>query len=101
MRIRCSSLADSSAVSFQSVNFPTRYLRHYNYALRLDANDGTSTFAADATFTRVAGLADSTWSSFRSYNNPTRYIRHSNYLLRIDPISTATERADATFRVGY
>lgn len=94
-------LADSSAVSFQSVNFPTRYLRHYNYALRLDANDGTSTFAADATFTRVAGLADSTWSSFRSYNNPTRYIRHSNYLLRIDPISTATERADATFRVGY
>lgn len=94
-------LADSSAVSFQSVNYPTRYLRHYGYNLRLDANDGTSTFAADATFTRVAGLADSTWSSFRSYNNPTRYIRHSGYLLRIDPISTATERADATFRVGY
>lgn len=94
-------LADSSGVSFQSVSHPTRYLRHYNYELRLDVNDGTSTFAADATFTRVAGLADSTWSSFRSYNNPTRYIRHSNYVLRIDPVSTATERADATFRVGY
>nr|WP_199844940.1 glycoside hydrolase family 43 protein [Streptomyces scabiei] len=94
-------LADSSGVSFQSVSHPTRYLRHYDYALRLDVNDGTSTFAADATFTRVAGLADSTWSSFRSYNNPTRYIRHSNYVLRIDPVSTATERADATFRVGY
>ncbi len=94
-------LADSSGVSFQSVSHPTRYLRHYNYNLRLDVNDGTSTFAADATFTRVAGLADSTWSSFRSYNNPTRHIRHSNYLLRIDPISTATEKADATFRVGY
>ncbi len=64
-------------------------------------NDGTSTFAADATFVRTAGLADSTWSSFRSYNNPTRYLRHSDYLLRIDPISTATEQADATFRVGY
>ncbi|MDX3522688.1 glycoside hydrolase family 43 protein [Streptomyces scabiei] len=94
-------LADSSGVSFQSVSHPTRYLRHYNYDLRLDVNDGTSTFAADATFTRVAGLADSTWSSFRSYNNPTRYIRHYDYVLRIDPISTATERADATFRVGY
>lgn len=94
-------LADSSAVSFQSVNYPTRYLRHYSYNLRLDPNDGTSTFAADATFVRTAGLADSTWSSFRSYNNTTRYIRHSNYALRIDPVSTATERADATFRVGY
>ncbi|CAM5621982.1 Alpha-L-arabinofuranosidase B arabinose-binding domain-containing protein OS=Streptomyces aurantiogriseus OX=66870 GN=GCM10010251_96460 PE=4 SV=1 [Streptomyces aurantiogriseus] len=94
-------LADGSGVSFQSVNYPTRYLRHYNYELRLDVNDGTSTFAADATFYRTAGLADANWSSFRSYNNPTRYIRHSNYVLRIDPVSTATERQDATFQVGY
>ncbi|MGW2326880.1 glycoside hydrolase family 43 protein [Streptomyces sp. NPDC001700] len=94
-------LADSSGVSFQSVNNPTRHLRHYDYQLRLDVNDGTSAFAADATFYRTAGLADSTWASFRSYNNPTRYIRHSDYVLRVDPISTATERQDATFRVGY
>ncbi|GAA3836230.1 glycoside hydrolase family 43 protein [Streptomyces phyllanthi] len=94
-------LADSSAVSFQSVNYPTRYLRHYNYDLRIDVNDGTSTFAGDATFYRTAGLADAGWASFRSYNNPTRYIRHYSYALRIDPISTATERQDATFRVGY
>ncbi|WP_328492105.1 glycoside hydrolase family 43 protein [Streptomyces sp. NBC_00414] len=94
-------LADSSGVSFQSVSHPTRYLRHYNYALQLDVNDGTSTFAADATFYRTAGLADSSWASFRSYNNPTRHIRHSNYVLRIDPVSTATERQDATFRAGY
>ncbi|MER5431428.1 glycoside hydrolase family 43 protein [Streptomyces sp. NPDC002588] len=94
-------LADGSGVSFRSVNYPTRYLRHYNYQLQLDVNDGTSTFAADATFYRTAGLADLGWSSFRSYNNPTRYIRHSNYVLRIDPISTATEQQDATFYVGY
>ncbi|MFH0174137.1 glycoside hydrolase family 43 protein [Streptomyces cacaoi] len=94
-------LADSSGVSFQSVNYPTRYLRHYNYQLQLDVNDGTSTFAGDATFYRTAGLADSTWASFRSYNNPTRYIRHANYVLRIDPVSTATEKQDATFYVGY
>ena len=94
-------LADSSGVSFRSVNYPDRYLRHYNYALRLDVNDGTSTFAGDATFYRTAGLADASWASFRSYNNPTRYIRHSNYVLRIDPVSTTTEKQDATFRVGF
>ncbi|WP_328773420.1 glycoside hydrolase family 43 protein [Streptomyces sp. NBC_00286] len=94
-------LADSAGVSFQSVSHPTRYLRHYSYNLRLDVNDGTAAFAQDATFHRTAGLADSTWASFRSHNFPTRYIRHSGYVLRIDPVSTATERADATFQVGY
>ncbi|MEU9330900.1 glycoside hydrolase family 43 protein [Streptomyces canus] len=94
-------LADSAGVSFQSVNNPTRYLRHYNYQLQLDVNDGTTAFAADATFYKTAGLADSAWTSFRSYNFPTRYIRHSNFALRIDPISTTTEKDDATFYVGY
>lgn len=88
-------------MSFQSVNYPTRHLRHYDYQLRLDVNDGTWTFAQDATFYSTAGLADSSSTSFRSYNYPTRYIRHSDYVLRIDPISTATDRADATFSVGY
>ncbi|MER5600887.1 glycoside hydrolase family 43 protein [Streptomyces sp. NPDC002265] len=94
-------LADSAGVSFRSVNYPTRYLRHSDYRLRLDADDGTSVFAQDATYYRTAGLADASWSSFRSYNYPTRYIRHSDYVLRIDPVSTATEQQDATFRVGH
>ncbi|MFJ9539948.1 glycoside hydrolase family 43 protein [Streptomyces sp. NPDC101225] len=94
-------LADGAGVSFQSVNYPTRYLRHYDYVLRLDADDGTSTFAGDATFYRTAGLADASWASFRSYNNPTRYIRHADFVLRVDPVATATDRQDATFRVGY
>jgi hypothetical protein len=86
-------------VSFESVNYPGRYLRHYDYVIRLDANDGTAAFRSDATFYRVAGLADSAWSSFRSANYPDRYLRHFDYLLRIDPVSTATDREDATFRV--
>ncbi|MEV6802530.1 glycoside hydrolase family 43 protein [Micromonospora rifamycinica] len=96
-------LADSTGVSFESVNSPGRYLRHSDYAIRLAANDGTATFRADATFRRVPGLADSTWSSFRSYNFPDRYLRHSNYVLRIDPLSassSASDRQDATFRVS-
>ncbi len=97
-------LADSAGVSFRSVNFPTMYLRHSNYAMVLNANDGSTQFAADATFYSAAGLADAGWTSFRSYNNPTRYLRHSNYVLRIDVLSSssaATDRQDATFRVGY
>ncbi|MFI6159569.1 glycoside hydrolase family 43 protein [Micromonospora haikouensis] len=95
-------LADSSAVSFESVNRPGNYLRHSGYVARLAANDNTSAFRADATFYRTAGLADSSWSSFRSYNFPDRYLRHSNYVLRIDPLSAGSSEADrqsATFRV--
>lgn len=96
-------LADAAGVSFRSVNYPTMYLRHYNYQLVLNADDGTSTFKADATFYPGPGFADSTWTSFRSYNYPTRYLRHYNYVLRIDPItssSPAVDQQDATFRVG-
>ena len=95
-------LADPAGVSFQSVNLPTRYLRHFSFALRLDVNDNTATFRADATFYRTAGFADSSWASFRSYNFPDRYIRHANNLLRIDPVSASsstTTRQDATFQV--
>ncbi|WP_053731548.1 glycoside hydrolase family 43 protein [Nocardia sp. NRRL S-836] len=97
-------LAASAGISFRSVNYPDRYLRHADYALVLAANDGSTTFAADATFHRVAGLADPAWTSFRSHNFPDRHIRHSGYVLRIDPISAgsaAADRQDATFRVGY
>ena len=97
-------LADAAGVSFESVNYPGRFLRHFDYAMRLDANDNTAQFAADATFTRTAGLADGAWTSFRSYNSPDRYLRHAGYVLRIDPItssSSATDRQDATFKVTY
>jgi hypothetical protein len=92
-------LASSSAVSFESVNFPGHFLRHVNNDFVLAPRESGGTFNADATFNRVAGLADSSWNSFSSYNFPTRYIRHYGYALRLDPISTTQERADATFRV--
>ncbi|MFF7841827.1 glycoside hydrolase family 43 protein [Streptomyces ossamyceticus] len=92
-------LAGSGTVSFESVNYPGYFLRHANNDFQLVRNDGTAQFAADATFNQVAGLADSTWSSFQSYNHPDRYIRHYAYYLKLDPITTATGRADATFRV--
>ncbi|MGW3122848.1 AbfB domain-containing protein, partial [Streptomyces sp. NPDC001107] len=92
-------LAGTGTVSFESVNYPGYFLRHANYDFQLVRNDGSSQFAADATFRQVAGLADATWSSFQSYNHPDHYIRHYAYQLRLDPITTATARSDATFRV--
>ena len=92
-------LASSSAVSFESVNFPGHFLRHVDYDFVLAPRESGGTFNADATFNRVAGLADASWSSFTSYNHPTRHIRHYGYVLRLDPVSTTQERADATFRV--
>lgn len=89
----------SGYVSFESVNYPGYYLRHSNYDFVLAPNDGSTAFAADATFKQVAGLADSTWSSYQSYNHTDRYIRHYNYLLRLDQITTTQARADATFRL--
>ncbi|WP_026931967.1 glycoside hydrolase family 43 protein [Glycomyces tenuis] len=99
-----SGLADPSGVSFESVNRPGRYLRHVNYEMRLEANDGSALFAADATFLRTAGLADGSWASFRSHNFPDRCLRHSGYVLRVDPIdpgSSQADREDATFQVTY
>ncbi|MEV4799735.1 glycoside hydrolase family 43 protein [Nonomuraea sp. NPDC049421] len=88
----------SGTVSFASVNYPGYYLRHYGFDLTLAADDGTGTFASDATFRPVAGLADASWTSYQSVNYPDRYLRHYDYLLRLDPITDAQSRADATWR---
>jgi len=97
-------LADPDGVSFQSVNNPNYYLRHFNYSLVLNQNDNSEAFKADATFYKTAGFADSSWTSFKSYNFPDRYIRQLNYVLRIDPISSSSptdDKEDATFRLCY
>lgn len=68
-------LADSSCYSFRSANYPTRYLRHYNYRVQLDVNDSSATFAQDATFCAQQGNSG-TGVSWQSLNFPNRYLRH-------------------------
>jgi hypothetical protein len=68
-------LANSSCVSFESRNTPGSYLRHYNYQLTLNANDGSAIFKSDATFCPQAGM-NGQGNSFASSNFPSRYIRH-------------------------
>ncbi|WP_371784612.1 alpha-L-arabinofuranosidase B [Streptosporangium subroseum] len=70
-------LASSSCVSFESRNYPGDYLRHYNFQVRRQLNDGSSAFAADATFCPQTGR-NGQGSSLASYNYPTRFLRHYN-----------------------
>jgi GH43 family beta-xylosidase len=90
-------LAGSGTVSLESTNFPGYYLRHRNYEMWVDRNDGGTQFRDDASFSQRAGLASSSAVSFESFNVPGRYIRNSNGLLNLQAAADAQGRADATF----
>ncbi|MFE2039236.1 AbfB domain-containing protein, partial [Streptomyces scopuliridis] len=68
-------LANSQCYSFESRNYPGEYLRHRDFRVRRDANDGSALFRADATFCTVAGTDGVRLSSA---NLPGSYIRHIN-----------------------
>jgi len=91
-------LASAGGVSFESVNFPGRFLRHRaNNEVWLDANDGSATFRNNATWNRRPGLANSSWSSYESFDQPTQYMRHSNFLMVTGMVAGTLQQADATF----
>ena len=48
-------LTGTATVSLEAANFPGYYLRQKNSEVWLEKNDGTSTFASDATSTTVPG----------------------------------------------
>ncbi|RLL96994.1 hypothetical protein CFD26_104008 [Aspergillus turcosus] len=73
-------LANSDCVSLESKDTPGSFLRHYNFVLQLNANDGSKQFHEDATFCPQAGL-NGQGNSIRSWNYPTRYFRHYNNVL--------------------
>ncbi|MFE5584030.1 alpha-L-arabinofuranosidase B [Kitasatospora sp. NPDC056531] len=75
-------LANSSCLTFESVDKSGQFLRHYNYALHLSADDGGSLFAQDATFCPTAGNSG-TGTSLRSMNYPTKYLRHYNFVVYV------------------
>ncbi|MFL6117987.1 AbfB domain-containing protein [Actinophytocola sp.] len=92
-------LASSSCVSFESRNFPGRYLHNVSLRIQNDPSDGTAAFAADATFCPRSGWGA---TSLESYSNPGSFIRHYNeavYLAKqggANPWDTATSFAQDT-----
>jgi len=90
-------LGNSACFSFESKDTPGSYLRHYNFALLLNANDGTKQFYEDATFCPQAGL-NGQGSSIRSWSYPTRYFRHySNVVYTASNGGVGTFDAAASF----
>jgi hypothetical protein len=75
-------LADNACVSFESYNYPGEYLRHYDYELYRQPDDGTAQLAQDATFCPQAGNSGQ-YTSFESYNYPAYYMRHYNSVVYI------------------
>ena len=71
-------LGNNGCFSFESRDVPGSYIRHYNFALTLAANDGSKQFYEDATFCSLAGLSGQGTSSVRAWGYPTRYLRHYN-----------------------
>ncbi|WP_433043749.1 alpha-L-arabinofuranosidase B [Dactylosporangium sp. CS-033363] len=75
-------LGNGSCYSFESRNTSGQYLRHQNYQISLQANDGSALFAQDATFCTETGK-NGQGTSLRSLNFSTAYVRHYNNLLYI------------------
>ncbi|MEU9058678.1 family 43 glycosylhydrolase [Streptomyces sp. NPDC048430] len=90
-------LADPSAVSLESVNFPGSFLRQRDGEVWIDTRTDDARFRADATWRRVPGLSDRSLASFESYSAPGHYLRHRDALLYAERVPAA-ERPDATFR---
>jgi hypothetical protein len=88
----------TGARSLESVNYPGRYVRHLDFAGRLDAISSASgaQAAQDATFTVVNGLASPTCYSLQTRSG--LFLRHRDWLLRVDTnTGDPGFRADATF----
>src|ERR1017187_3686784 len=70
-------LANTSCVSFESENYPGDFLRHSNFVLYRQPDNGSALFNSDATFCPQAGK-NGQGNSFASSNYPTKFIRHYN-----------------------
>jgi hypothetical protein len=68
-------LANGGCFSFESKDTAGSFLRHYNFELKLAANDGSKALKEDATFCPQAGLSGQ-GNSIRAWGYPTRFIRH-------------------------
>ncbi|KAI5235189.1 alpha arabinofuranosidase [Aureobasidium subglaciale] len=98
-------LGNSDCYSFESVDTPGSFIRHYNFQLQLNSNDNTKAFKEDATFCSNTGL--SSGNTIRSWSYPAKSIRHYNNVAYIasqggvhDFDSATSYNNDVSFVVG-
>jgi hypothetical protein len=73
-------LGNADCLSFESKLKPGSFIRHFDFALRLDPNDGTKAMHEDSTFCPQASFNSKGTNSIRAWGYPTRYFRHFNNL---------------------
>jgi hypothetical protein len=90
-------LADASCYSFATAD--GTYLRHRNFVLRAEGDDGSSLFDRDATFCpRGASASDAIM--LESVNYPGRFLRHKDFTLRLESYQhSGLYQADSAFRL--
>ncbi|KAH7084847.1 Arabinosidase B [Paraphoma chrysanthemicola] len=100
-------LGNSGCLSFESVDTPGSYIRHNNFALLLNAGDGSKQFNEDATFCPQTSFNTAGTNSIRAWGYPTRFFRHysnAGYIASNGGVHTfdaATSfNNDASFVVG-
>mmetsp|Transcript_29340 Transcript_29340/g.28501 ORF Transcript_29340/g.28501 Transcript_29340/m.28501 type:complete len:157 (+) Transcript_29340:3933-4403(+) len=89
--------AGPGTVSFRSVNYPDRYLRHSNCDVWLHKGSGVA-FGDSASFHVRTGLHGLGGISFESFDSPNHYIRVDVDRLSVDKLDCCDNfRADGTF----
>lgn len=68
-------LSNSACYSFESKDTSGSFIRHYDFVLKLNANDNSKAFKEDATFCPQTSL-NGKGTSIRAWGYPTRYVRH-------------------------
>ncbi|MDI9834080.1 AbfB domain-containing protein [Streptomyces sp. KAU_LT] len=90
-------LADASCHSFATAD--GRYLRHRDFLLREDRDDGSALFRRDATFCPRSS-PHSGAVMLESVNHRGRFLRHRDFRLRLDPYQRdGLFLADSSFRI--
>jgi hypothetical protein len=90
-------LADSSCYSFTTRD--GSYLRHRDFVLRAERNDGSSLFGRDATFC-PRGSSHSGAIMLESVTYPGYFLRHKNFVVRLERFEySSLYLADSSFRL--
>ncbi|MFE0674867.1 family 43 glycosylhydrolase [Streptomyces sp. NPDC058867] len=86
---------DLTPVRLSSYNFPDRFVRHWEFRARTEANVAP---LADSQFRVVTGLAGNGSVSLESANFPGYFLRHRNYEVWVEQNDgTALFRGDASW----
>ncbi|MDX3450590.1 AbfB domain-containing protein [Streptomyces sp. ME02-8801-2C] len=91
-------LSNGSCYSFKTHD--NKYVRHRNFVLRAERNDGSSLFQQDATF--CAGYSGGGGGAvlLSSVNYPNYALRTKDFQMRLDPWGyNTTNRQDFSFRI--